>query len=60
VRGVGDGFGLCGRDLSSPCHAVVTAATIFRPDPGFFERFHQRCDGRSGVALIPVNQQEGE
>jgi hypothetical protein len=25
---------------------TVTAAAVFRPDPGFFERFHKQCDGR--------------
>jgi hypothetical protein len=29
----------------------VTAAAVWNPDAGFMQRFHQRCDGRSGGAF---------
>ena len=29
----------------------VTAAAVWNPDAGFMQRFHQRCDGRSGAAF---------
>jgi hypothetical protein len=30
---------------------TVTAAAVWRPEAGFMQRFHQRCDGRSGAAF---------
>jgi hypothetical protein len=32
-------------------HAAVTAAAVFSPDPGFFERFHRHCDTRRLAAF---------
>jgi hypothetical protein len=42
----------CGLALfQAAAHAAVTAAAVFRPDPGFFARFHRQCDGRTGAAF---------